>query len=270
MNDKDDAVLSHHREAAAMWGCGGKSYDEVSFAISDALAHAAQRLNARRGERILDVATGTGWSARNAARDGAAVMGVDISSELLAAARELASHVRPPIEFRLGDAERLPFESGTFDGVISTFGVMFAVDQAQAAAELARVCRPGGRLVLATWPPNNAVAEFFGLIARHSGATPPAASPLAWGDPAHVEKLLGKDFDLTFETGTNNAYHASPDHIWDWYTHGFGPLRQLVNALPADRVAALKRDVDDYHRHYAVPAGLHVKREYLLVLGNRW
>ena len=194
---------------------------------------------------------------------------MDISKELLAAARELASHFWPPIEFRLGDAERLPFENGTFDGIISTFGVMFATDQTQAAAELARVCRSGGRLVLATWPPNGAVAEFFGVIARHSGASPPAASPLGWGDPAHVEKLLGKGFDLKFETGTNNAYHASLNHIWDWYTRGFGPLRQLVRALPADRVEALKRDVDDYHRHYSVPAGLHVRREYLLVLGNR-
>ena len=252
-----------------MWGRGGRSYDEVSFAISDALAHAAQRLDARAGERILDVATGTGWSARNAARDGAVVIGVDISSELLAAARELASHVRPPVEFRLGDAERLPFEKGTFDGVISTFGVMFATDQAQAAEELARVCRPGGRLVLATWPPKGAVAEFFGLIGRHSGAPPPVASPLAWGDPVEIEKLLGKAFDLEFETGTNHAYHASPDHIWDWYARGFGPLRQLAQTLPADRVAALKRDVDDYHRRYTVPAGLHVKRDYLIVLGRR-
>lgn len=252
-----------------MWGCGGSDYDDVSFAISDALAHAAQRLNARRGERILDVATGTGWSARNAARGGAAVTGVDISLELLKAARALAAHVQPPIDFRLGDAERLPFENGAFDGVISTFGVMFATNQGQAAAELARVCRSGGRLVLATWPPYGAVAEFFGLIARHSGAPPPAASPLAWGDPAQVEKLLGEAFQLSFESGINNAYHASADHIWDWYTRGFGPLRQLVQTLSAERVEALKRDLDDYHRHYAVPAGLHVKRDYLLVLGAR-
>lgn len=123
----------------------------MSFAVSDALAHAAQRLNARAGERILDVATGTGWSARNVARTGAAVTGVDISGELLLAARELSGHLRPPIDFRQGDAECLPFDDGAFDGVISTFGVMFAVNQARAATELARVCRSGGRLALATW-----------------------------------------------------------------------------------------------------------------------
>ena len=79
MSGRDDGVLAHHQAAAAMWGRGGKHYDEVSFAISDALAHAAQRLNARPGERILDVATGTGWSARNAARNGATVTGAPTS-----------------------------------------------------------------------------------------------------------------------------------------------------------------------------------------------
>ena len=144
-----------------MWGRGGRAYDEVSFAISDVLAHAAQRLNARAGERILDVATGTGWSARNAARGGAKVTGVDISPELIAAAADLSAHVRPPIEFRLADAEQLPFNDGVFDGVISTFGVMFAVNQAAAAAQLGRVCRSGGRLTLATWAPEGRSGGIF-------------------------------------------------------------------------------------------------------------
>jgi SAM-dependent methyltransferase len=265
----DQAVLAHHQAAATMWGRGGRHYDDVSFAISDALTHAAQRLNAGAGERVLDVATGTGWSARNVARTGATVTGVDISEELLAAACELSAHVRPAINFQQADAERLPFADGAFDGIISTFGVMFALDQAQAALELARVCRSGGRLALTTWAPAGAVAQFFGVIAQHSDAPPPPASPLAWGDPAQVEKLLGNTFDLRFEPGVSNAYHGSEQDIWDWYTRGFGPLRQLTESLPADRLERLKRDVDAYHRHYAVPAGLHVKREYLLVIGRR-
>ena len=135
MKASDHGVFPHHQRATTMWGRGGKAYDEVSFAISDALAHAAQRLNARAGERILDVATtGTGWSARNVARGGAVVMGVDISPELLAAATGLSGHIRPRIEFRLGDAEQLPFDDAAFDGVISTFGVMFAINHATAAA----------------------------------------------------------------------------------------------------------------------------------------
>jgi SAM-dependent methyltransferase len=269
MKPGDHAVLAQYQTAATMWGRGGKHYDDVSFAVSDALAHAAQRLNAHAGERILDVATGTGWSARNVARTGCTVTGVDISQELLAAARELSGHVRPAIEFRQGDAECLPFEDGAFDGVISTFGVMFALDQARAAAELARVCRSGGRLALATWASAGAVARFFDIISQYRDAPPQRSSPLAWGDPAHVEKLLGKTFDLKFEHGVSNAYHGGTDDIWDWYARGFGPLRQLVEELPADRVEQLRRDVDAYHRHYAVPAGLHVRREYLLTIGRR-
>jgi ubiquinone/menaquinone biosynthesis C-methylase UbiE len=269
MTGPDDVVVVHHHAAAKMWGRGGKHYDNVSFAVSDALAHAAQRLNATSGEHILDVATGTGWSARNVARAGAIVTAIDISPELLAAARELSAHVRPPIEFQVADAERLPFDDGIFDGIISTFGVMFAIDQAQAAAELGRVCRSGGRLALATWVPDGAVSEFFGVIAKYATTPPPPSSPLDWGDRSHVEKLLGTAFDLQFERGVSNAYHGSTEDIWEWYTRGFGPLRQLAESLPADRAELLKRDVDAYHRHYTVPAGLHVKREYLLTIGQR-
>jgi SAM-dependent methyltransferase len=141
MKARDQVILAHHQMAAAMWGQGGKDYDEVSFAISDALAHAAQRLNARAGERILDIATGTGWSARNVARGGAVVTGADISPELLAAARDLSGHMRPPIEFHLADAEQLPFDDAAFDGVISTFGVIFAINQ-ESSSSRARACVP--------------------------------------------------------------------------------------------------------------------------------
>jgi hypothetical protein len=84
-----------------------------------------------------------------------------------------------------------------------------------------------------------------------------------------VEKLLGNDFELTFEHGVNNAYHGSEQDIWDWYMRGFGPLRQLAETLPAERAERLKHDIDAYHRHYAVPAGLHIKRDYLVTIGQR-
>ena len=264
-----DSVLAHHRPAAQMWGRGGQAYDEISFGISDALAHAAQRLNAGPGQKILDIATGTGWSARNVARGGAVVTAVDIAAELLAAAQRLSAHVTPAITFRAADAEQLPFEDAAFDGVISTFGVMFAANHARVAAELARVCRLGGRLVLATWAPAGAVATFFGLVGRHSGAPPPASSPLAWGDPAHLRELLGRDFDLVFEPGLNNAYYDDVQQMWDRFSEGFGPVRQLAQSLPPDRLQAFKRDLDAYHAEYAVAAGIHVKREYLLVIGRR-
>ncbi len=265
----EDRVLGHHREAASMWGRGGRAYDDVSFGISDALAHAAQRLSARTGEVILDVATGAGWSARNVARTGARVSAIDISPELLSAAQELSAHVRPTISVQLGDAERLPFPDGRFDGVISTFGVIFAQDQKQAARELGRVVRKGGRLTLAAWAPDGSVAKFLAVIARHSDAPPPQVSPLAWGDPRHVTDLLGRNFELTFEPGVSNAYHPDTDHIWEKYAHGFGPMCELIGGLEPAQVAALRADVDAYHRRYETQSGLHVKREYLIVIGKR-
>lgn len=265
-------IRPHHQAPAAMWGQGGRHYDDISFAISDALAHGAQRLGARPGEQALDVGTGTGWSARNVARSGACVTAVDISEAMLEAARTLSAHVRPPISFELADVEQMPFQDARFDRLISTFGVMFALDQRQAAAELARVCKRGARLVLVCWAPGGAVEEFFGVLAKHDPEPAPAsaASPMAWGDPKAVEDLLGHDFELAFEHGLSEAYHDSVDDIWDWYARGFGPVRSLVTNLEGDAAAALRADVDDYHRHYANASGrLHVKREYLLTLGHR-
>jgi len=263
------AVLPHHETAAKLWARGGAQYDNVSYAISDALSHAAQRLDAKPGDKVLDVATGTGWTARNVARAGAEVTGVDIAQALLDAADALSAHIQPPIAYRQADAEALPFVDHAFDGVISTFGVMFAANQAQAAAELARVCKPGGRLVVAAWVPGGSVAEFFGVIAEHSDAPSPAASPMNWGDIERAEALLGAAFDLEFETGTNVAHHESVDAIWDWYAEGFGPIRELMDSLDVAGRSALKADVDAYHAHYVGPMGLRVTREYLLIRGTR-
>ncbi|MEQ8966983.1 MAG: class I SAM-dependent methyltransferase [Azospirillaceae bacterium] len=269
-----DAIAPHNAGAAAVWDAGGAAYDTVSFAISDALAHAAQRLAPAPGDRVLDIATGTGWTARNAARLGARVTAVDIAPALLAAARELSAGVEPPIDYRLADAERLPFPDGAFDGVISTFGVMFAGDPDRAAAELARVCRPGGRLVLAVWTPDGAVATFFGLIAGHDPAPgpepgPAGPSPLAWGDPEVVAARLGDAFDLVLEDGVNHAHHADEAAIRAWYETGFGPLRHLLARLDEPARAALRRDMDAYHAHYRTPAGLRVARDYRVVIGRR-
>ena len=269
IDPRTHGVQPHHRTAAAVWDQGGIGYDEISFGLSDALKHAAQRLNARAGDVVLDVATGTGWTARNVARAGARVTAVDISPALLEAAKTLSAHLRPRIEFELADAERLPFPDASFDGVISTFGVIFAQNQERAAAELGRVCRKGGRLALAVWTKTGAVAELLAMVARHNPAPPPASSPLAWGDPARAEALLGRDFELTIEPGISHAYHDDEDDIWARYIEGFGPIRALAESLDAEKRAAFKRDHDAYHRRFAVPAGLHVRREYLLIQGRR-
>lgn len=262
-------ALPHNAKSAATWSLGGRAYDNISFGVSDALAHGAQRLAPEPGERVLDVATGTGWSARNIARMGARVTGVDIAADLLAAARELSAHLEPAIDFHEADAEALPFEDGAFDAVISTFGVMFAGDHAAAARELARVCRPGGRIALIVWAPEGSVQEFLGIIGRYNPNPPPAASPLAWGEPDHATALLGDAFDLTFEPGMNDHYLGGVEAAWRWYAAGFGPMRALIGALPPDELAAFKQEIDAFHAGYRVAAGLHVKREYLAILGRR-
>jgi SAM-dependent methyltransferase len=264
-------VQEHNRAAAQVWSLGGAHYDGVSYAISDALAHAAQRLWARPGERILDIATGTGWTARNVARGGAAVTGVDIADDLLAAAKQLSAHVTPPIEFQHADAEALPFDDKSFDGVISTFGIMFAGDHQKAASEAARVCRPGGRLVLATWTPDpdGYVAKFFRVIGRYSSAPPPAASPMDWGRRERVSELLDDSFDLVFEAGDSMLYSPSSDDVWDEYQRGFGPIRALTASLDEDHRAAFRQDFLDFHAQYRTEAGLTLPRRYLLTFGVR-
>nr|MBO2514920.1 hypothetical protein [Gammaproteobacteria bacterium]PZN75126.1 MAG: hypothetical protein DIU56_16895 [Pseudomonadota bacterium] len=270
MNDEDlDVVVEHNRPAAAMWSAGGDHYDAISFGIADALRHAAQRLSAKQGDEVLDVATGTGWTARLVARSGARVTGVDIAPELIAAARHRSAHVIPRIEYRLADAERLPFAAGNFDRVVSTFGVMFAGDHDSAARELARVCRSGGRLCLATWTPDGAIARFFALLASHRREPSPAASPLLWGDPDYVERLLGREFALRFEHGVSNAYYDGADELWDTFVRGFGPLRVLHERLDESGRRRLKADVDAYHEEYRTHVGLHVRREYLITVGER-
>ena len=265
----DNQIANHNRAAAAAWDAGGVGYDEVSFYVSDALAHAAQRLAPMAGERILDVATGTGWSARNVARTGATVTAVDIAPALLQAAQALSGQSRPPIDYRTADAECLPFADGEFDKVISTFGVMFAADQAHAALELGRVCRKGGRLCLATWTPDGGVARFLTVLGAYRKAPPPPASPLLWGDQNHLETLLGRDFSLVFERGVSNCYFEDVDAAWDCFLNGFGPLHVLYESLDEARRRALKADVDAYHERYRVDAGLHIRREYLIVVGHR-
>src|SRR5688500_14018090 len=119
-------IEAHNERPAAVWSAGGRDYEEISRGIADAIEHCALRLNPRRGERILDLSTGTGWTSRLVARRGAVVVGADIAADLLAAAREKAKVEGLPIDYQIGDAENLPFADEEFDAVVSTFGIMFA------------------------------------------------------------------------------------------------------------------------------------------------
>ena len=166
-------IEPHNQKPAAVWNSAGAHYDKVSRGIADSIEHCVLRLDPQRGEKILDLATGTGWTSRVVARRGADVTGVDLGPDLIATAKERAAAEGLKITYDIADAEHLPFEDGQFDAVISTCGVMFASRPEAAAAELARVCRKGGRVALTTWPPDSTVFEMF-MVMKPYMPPPPA------------------------------------------------------------------------------------------------
>ena len=163
--DEAGAVLEKNTKVANMWSSGGRAYDEVSQGVSEGIRHCVTRLAPQEGERVLDIATGTGLTARHISRSGANVTGTDIAQGLLDAASQLAEEEGLTIDWQLGDAEKLPFPDASFDAVASTFGIMFASNQEAAISELARVVRPGGRIAIAAWTPDSTAVKLRQVIA---------------------------------------------------------------------------------------------------------
>lgn len=264
-------VRPHNAGPSATWSSAGRAYDEISRGIADAIEHTVERLAPRPGERILDVATGTGWTARRIAERNLAVTGVDFAPEVVAAARAIARARNLDIVFDDGDAEALPYADASFDAVVSTFGVMFVQRPEDAAREMARVCRKGGRLALATWTTDGNVFEMFKVMKpfmpQPAGSPPP--SPFAWGDPARVSALLGDAFELTFEQGL--SYYREPDGAaaWQTFSTGYGPLRTLVGKLDAAKREQLKDAFIVFHDGFPTELGICVPRSYWVVVGTR-
>lgn len=265
------AVQPHNARPAAVWSSGGKHYDQISRGIADSIEHCVLRLDPKPGERILDLSTGTGWTSRRVARRGADVVGVDIAGDLLDAARAKAAAEGLTIEYRLGDAESLPFADGSFDAVISTVGVMFAARQEAAAAELARVVRKGGRIALTTWTPDGNVFGMFNVMKRYMPAAPSPAprSPFEWGDPARVRELLGGAFTLRFERATSYYREPSSEAAWWTFSTGYGPTRSLAMSLDPNRLEQFRDDFIAFHQSFATELGICVPRDYLLTAGVR-
>ena len=242
-----DPIQPHNARAAATWNAGGADYDRISQTIADSIEHCVRRLAPRPGERVLDVATGTGWAARCAAERGAEVVGVDLGAGLVETARHLAAARGLRIDFRVGDAEKLPFPDASFDVVLSTCGVMFASDPQAAAAELARVCRPGGRLGITTWPPDGTIAGMFKVMRPYMAPAPAPAppSPFEWGDRARVDERLGRWFELSFEDGTTVFRVPGGEAAWTLFSTSYGPTKILAASLDATRRDALQQHLAD-------------------------
>jgi SAM-dependent methyltransferase len=205
------------------------------------------------------------------ARRGAGVIGADIASELLATATERAKKEGLEIEYRNGDAEKLPFADQAFDGVISTFGIMFASRPQAAAAELARVCRRGGRIALATWAPDGEVLKMFQVMRPFMlpPPSPPPPSPFEWGSKDRVRALLARDFDLEFEEGVATYFDRDGAAAWDAFVTGYGPTKALAKSLDDSRRAQLKEAFIAFHEGYRTELGITMPRQYLITLGKR-
>lgn len=264
-------IQQHNQRPATVWSSGGRDYDQISRGIADSIEHCVLRLNPQPGERILDLATGTGWTSRVVARRGAKVTGADIASDLLDAARTKAQAEGLPINYEIGDAEDLPFEDGEFDAVVSTCGIMFASRQEAAAAELARVCRKGGRIALTTWTADSNVYKMFEVMKRYMAAPPNPAprSPFEWGRTERIQELLGNAFQLKFEKGVSYYREPSGEAAWDTFSKGYGPTQSLAASLDPVRRLGLRQDFTAFHASFSTELGICVPREYWLTIGVR-
>jgi ubiquinone/menaquinone biosynthesis C-methylase UbiE len=271
--NQPDNVQSHNLKAQAVWNAPGGRYDEISRSIADAIEHAVERLQPRAGERILDLATGTGWASRVVAQRfaGVKVVGADIAEQMLEHARAAATTLRLDIEYRHADAEQLPFADGSFDAVLSTFGVMFAGKPEAAAAELSRVVKKGGRVVLATWKNDSNVFNMFGVMKAFMPPPPqpPPRSPFEWGKRERVQELLGQSFDLHFEAGTNPFRYASGEQAWNLWANHYGPAKALAANLDDQRRQEFKRAMIAWHETFPGELGYEQPREYLITRGIR-
>lgn len=270
-----DVVQQHNQKAQKVWNSPAGRYDDISRSIADAIEHAVERVSAKPGDRILDLATGTGWASRVLAQrfPGVKVVGADIADQMLDYARTTAARLELDIDYVHADAERLPFTDGEFDAVVSTFGVMFAGNPEAAAAEIARVVKPGGRVALATWKPDSNVFNMFGVMKRHmppppAGVTAPP-SPFEWGKVARASELLAAKFDLRFEEGTNHYRYASGEQAWQLWVNHYGPTKSLAANLDDSGRDALRRDMIAWHETFPSPLGFDQPRDYLVTRGLR-
>jgi len=203
-----------------------------------------EALDIRPGQKVLDVAAGNGNATLAAARRWCDVTSTDYVPALLERGRERAAAERLKIEFREADAEALPFADGSFDVVVSTFGVMFTPDQERCAAELLRVCRPGGKIGLANWTPEGFIGQLFKTIGKHMPPPAGVKSPALWGTRARLAELFGPDAASIKAESRNYVFrYRSPEHWLDVFKTYYGPLLKTFAALEPAAQSALRGDI---------------------------
>lgn len=219
----------------------------VHFTALEALTvpqapHLIRHAKVSAGDRVLDVACGTGVVSITAARLGAHVTGLDLTPELLEFARENARIAQVEVDFHEGDAEDLPFDDGSFDVVLSQFGHIFAPRPEVATAEMLRVLKPGGTIAFSTWPPEMHVGRTISLRSKYLPPPPGVPSPALWGDPNVVQERLGNRVkELVFHRARMDVPVLSVQHYRAHTERTAGPLIKLVEALSASDPAKLEQ-----------------------------
>jgi SAM-dependent methyltransferase len=268
MTEEMNALKNRLRET---WSSG--DYGIVARELEKSAEAFLARIPFDAGTRLLDVACGTGQIAFPAARRGARVTGVDIAPNLVAQARERVEKEGVEVSFDEGDAEQLPYEDGSFDLVVTLIGAMFAPRPERVAAELARVCRPGGRIVMGNWTPEGFIGSMFKTVAKHAPPPPIMPSPLMWGKEDVVrERLRDSVADLQM-TRRMYPFHYpfSPAGVVEHYETYFGPTIQALARLDAGGQAALRADLEALWSgsNQAGDGVTHVDAELLEVVATR-
>ncbi len=234
----------------AGWAAGDYPTLGAAFVIiSERLCEA---VDLRAGQRVLDIATGSGNTALAAARRFCNVTGVDYTPAWLEAGRKRAAAEGLQVRFQEGDAEELPFPDASFDVVLSTLGVMFAPDQEKAVSELLRVCRPGGTIGLANWTPESFSGKLIQTTSRYLPPPPPnLKSPLLWGTEEQLRELLGdKVASLQVRRRGFGFRFRSERHFLEFMKATSGGIKNILQMLDAPRRESLSQDLLDLARRF--------------------
>jgi len=224
------------------WASGDYSFIGTTLQIvGESLCEA---VDLRAGSTVLDVAAGNGNATLAAARRWCDVTSTDYVPALLDVGRRRAEAERLAVRFQEADVEALPFADGVFDVVLSSFGVMFAPDHARSAAEMARVCRPGGRIGLANWTPTGFIGRLFAVVGRHVPAPAGVTPPSRWGTREHLETLFGSTAAEIRTTPRMFVFrYRSPEHWVEVFRTWYGPVHKAFASLSEDRQAAFEQDI---------------------------
>ena len=267
--DSVDLKALKSRQQAA-WSSG--DYAVIGTTLQIVGEELCEALDVHSGQKVLDVAAGNGNVSLAAARRWCDVVATDYAPLLLERARERAAAERLNIEFREADAEALPFQDGSFDVVVSTFGVMFTPDQDRAAAELIRVCKPGGKIGLANWTPDGFIGQLFKTIGKHVPPAPGTKSPALWGTRARIAELFEpRTTSVEFSARNFVFRYRTPAHWLEVFRTYYGPVLKTFASLEPAAQATLQRDlmdlIDRFNR--AKDGSMVVPSEYLEIVITR-